>query len=513
MRRLPPLRSSPPFGRSAFDATSNTDAFRRGPGDTSGLVYYNALQVNNTTLPVKAEFTSVESSAIVSRPCEYHLSVIRFYLSARNLLPIFWWNQNQDPTIPQQYGTYQVSMSYAGAGGAVYSQRLLFRTQDLGGTSPPNPDRQIDVDNALYWGVYAHSAFIESLNSALKSVYSQLVLSGAGATSPPAVAGCRAPYMIFSPGTGLLSLVAARQFSEQYVGGNTVKIWMNAELYTFFSESLQYDDRFVPGTNSLGAALDFSLTVTDRGEGAPYQRLALILSPQWLSTATYVVNQLTEYNGVDYRALGPSGPTVTPPPLNPGLWVTVTGENPTDYSFTASYSIGDKVFYPSPTGGGWYVSLTNLNTGNLPTTAGVNWGLDSSIICYTVTQDYPSTYRWIAVQRYILIGNGLSTVNEFLPAANGGYNQTSIPFLIDFTPDYSSSSDAAGTGAGNILYTPTAEFKRIELQSDTPLKSITLSVSVMTNTGVLLPVYLGPQGSFSCKLLFERKRHGDTLGR
>lgn len=462
---------------------------------SNGLVYYNALTVNNGVGPLKAEFNSVESGAIVDRPRDYRLSVLRFYLSARNLLPIFWWQQTQDLTLPQQFGKYIVSMSY---NGTVVSENLVFKTTFNGGQPPPNADRTLNATNAGYWGIYSHSSFIDIINAGIKSVYSRI--SGLEPLAPPVVAGCIAPYFNFIKGSGLISLVAGRPFSTLYVNGATIKLWLNAELYTFFSESLQYSDFYRPGTNPLGAALDVEIEIEDSGRAtpAPEQRFIVVSNPQWLTGASYVIDQLVEYDGLNYRALAPSTGLV--PPINPGTWQLQTNETPPDYSFTTIYGLGARVLYA----GGYYRSLVAGNVGNTPGPGTAFWELDPALISYLMTQDYPSTYRWIAVQRYLLMASGLGNVPEFTPAANGGFNQTSQPFLIDFTPDYSTSGDAAGTGEGNVLYTPSAEFKRIELQGDTPIKAINLSVYVMTNTGIIVPVYLGPQGSFSCKLLFER---------
>jgi len=386
-------------------------------------------------------------------------------------------------------------MSY---GPTVISENLVFRTTVAGGAPPPNTNRNLDTINAPYWGVYSHSYFLDVINASLRSVYSRISALAPGA--PPVAAGCRAPFFKFEPGTGLISFIAGREFSKLFAGVDTIKVWLNAQLYTFFSESLQYSDLYRPGTNPLGPALDFALAVGDRG-GPPTQYLEATLNPQWITGASYAVNQLVEYAGLNYRALAPSVGIV--PPTNPGVWQLEASETPPDYSFTVAYPLGAVVSYA----GSYYVSLVGANLGNTPGAGTASWSLDPSLICYSSTQDYPSTFRWLAVQRYLLLGSGLGAVAEYTPAANGGFNQTSQPFLIDFTPDYSSSADAAGTGSGNVLYTPSAEFRRIELQGDTPIKAINLSVAVMTNTGVIVPVYLGYQGSFSCKLLFERIGH------
>lgn len=469
----------------------------RGPGD---LIAYNVNMVNQTSSKVRAAYSSSESSPIVQVPADYHLIVLRFFLSSRNLVPIFWWDQNQDPLLPPQQGTYIVSLSY---GTTVVSERLVFRTPALGGSTPPNNSRTLNEGNALFWSVFAHSAFLESLNAALQSVYSQI--AALEPLAPPVVAGCRAPFLRFTPGTGLLSICAAREFSALFVGGNTMSIWMNAQLYTFFSESMQYDQAFEPGTNPLGSQLDFSLYITDRGGAdAAQQCFSASFNPQWLTDADYVVNQLVEYDNVNYIALGPSLGSI--PPANPGDWAVTPSGIPPDYDVAGVYAPGDKVFYQ----GGYWVKTAIVGT-TPPPGSGDNWQWDTSLVCYCVTQDYPSVYRWIAAQRYLLqVGGSMSATLEITPnSASAGTSQGSQrdnqPFLLDFTPDYSSSADAAGTGAGNLLYAPSGEFRRIELLGKSPLTQVDLWVSVVTNAGVVLPVYLGPGGSFNCKLQFERR--------
>lgn len=458
--------------------------------DTSSIVYYNALTVNSGSGVIAAEYRSVENYGIVQIPNQYHMSVIRFFLSARNILPIFWWNQTQNLALPQQYGVYMVSLSF---NGTVTQSRLVFRTQDLGGTPPPSPTRTITANNALYWTVYNHSFFIEAINGALEDAYYQM--SVLEPLSPPVQANAEAPFLEFDRVSGLISLVAHRSFSSLFVGGETIKIWMNDQLYTFMSESMRYQDAFPLNNNPLGADLAFSLWVGDRGDNTT-QIAKNTAAPQWLTNANYVTDQLTEYDGVNYVALGPSIGSI--PPLNPVDWAPQLNTVPDEWDPVGAYAIGDRVSY----NGSYYIGIVAVPLG-IPGSNN-DWALDPSFICYRMTQDYPSTYRWIAIQRYILQGTGFSAMQEILPPVGGGFSKSAEPFLIDFTPDFSDSADAAGASSGNILYTPTAEYKRIELSGQDPITTVFLSVSVMTNNGLILPVFLGPGGSFSCKLVFER---------
>jgi hypothetical protein len=280
---------------------------------------------------------------------------------------------------------------------------------------------------------------------------------------------------------------------------------MNAQLYTFFSESMQFEDRFFPGTNPLDPDFDFSLLITDRGlPNSTRQAFQLTVDPQWLTTAQYVTNQRVEFSGINYVAT--TNPLVgAQPPIDPLQWTPIGNGVPPDWSATGVYAPGDQVFFDFQ----YYVCTVAVGPSVVtpPNDAG-HWMLDPSLICYVMTQDYQSTYRWLQVSRYVLVGNTLTNVPEFTPAVNGGFNQTSYPYLIDFAPDTTSSSDSNGIGAGNILYVPSAEYRRIELQGDTPLKNINISVFALTTFGLLLPIYLGPGGSFDAELLFERKGHG-----
>lgn len=463
--------------------------------DDTGIIYYNALTVNNSTVPIRAEYSAVENYGIVQNPSQYHMAVIRFFLSARNILPIFWWQQTDDLLLPQQYGKYVVSMSY---GGTVTQSRLVFRTQDLGGTPPPSSDREVNPTNAFYWSIYSHSYFIEVINSALADAYYQM--SVLQPLAPPVVAGSQAPFIEMDRNDGLLSMVATRSFSPLWVGGPTVKIWMNNTLYTYMSESMRYENYYPLGNNPLGADLDFSIWVGDRGDNL-IQRAVDTPNPQWLSNATYAVNQTVEYGGLNYFAIAPSLGLI--PPLNPGVWTVQPSSVPAQWDPVVAYAAGNQVEY----GGSFYIAVGAVGAGitpGQPLAGGVGWTLDDSFLCYRMEQDYQSLYRWIAIQRYILQGSGFTANSEILPPPGGGFSKSTQPFLIDFTPDYSSSADAAGTGSGNILYTPSAEYKRIELSGQTPLTNVQLSVSVMANNGTILPVWIGPGGSFSCKIVFER---------
>lgn len=57
----------------------------------------------------------------------------------------------------------------------------------------------------------------------------------------------------------------------------------------------------------------------------------------------------------------------------------------------------------------------------------------------------------------------------------------------------------------NVLYTPTAEFRRIELTGNTPLTNLDVNVFWRSKFGELIPFKLSSGASASIKFLFERK--------
>jgi hypothetical protein len=57
----------------------------------------------------------------------------------------------------------------------------------------------------------------------------------------------------------------------------------------------------------------------------------------------------------------------------------------------------------------------------------------------------------------------------------------------------------------NVLYTPSSEYRRIDMTGNTPIQIIDIAVLWRARTGQLIPFYLPRGGSASLKILFEKK--------
>jgi hypothetical protein len=58
----------------------------------------------------------------------------------------------------------------------------------------------------------------------------------------------------------------------------------------------------------------------------------------------------------------------------------------------------------------------------------------------------------------------------------------------------------------NLLYNPSAEYRRISLTSNRPINNIDIQVFWRNKRGELKPFYVWSGGSASIKILFEKKK-------
>jgi hypothetical protein len=124
-----------------------------------------------------------------------------------------------------------------------------------------------------------------------------------------------------------------------------------------------------------------------------------------------------------------------------------------------------------------------------------------------VEQELPTIGNWNPVMSICLLSNSLGIVpnNEGQPALyvngvliNGNGNNSNIANLItDFTADSVFKS--------NIVYNPSAEFRRIDLIGDQPLNNLDISIFWKDREGALNPYRLPVGGTATIKFLFEKK--------
>lgn len=115
-----------------------------------------------------------------------------------------------------------------------------------------------------------------------------------------------------------------------------------------------------------------------------------------------------------------------------------------------------------------------------------------------ITQDFPSLSQFGSVRSIRFVSPNLPSRPEQLTGLN---NQQNI--LTDLSIDLSSTG---GGARGFIQYTPTAEYRLIDLTSNAPLNRIDLIIFWVDNKGDPHPVLIPPNGTCLLKMLF-RARH------
>jgi hypothetical protein len=169
-------------------------------------LYYDISVLNNTNKPIVAKLFENRTSALLTDPSQYYLSVVRFLIPTA-YLPIFIWNV--DPILlgnNPNNAYYSVTIRRVG----VDHQSFL--------TYVPQNNLSVLDDNYLY--VYSYQQFIDAINIALSAAY---LATGGSATTPP--------YLIYNAVTGLISLVAEYQYANT---AGEYEIYFNNNVFSFF---------------------------------------------------------------------------------------------------------------------------------------------------------------------------------------------------------------------------------------------------------------------------------------
>ena len=138
---------------------------------------------------------------------------------------------------------------------------------------------------------------------------------------------------------------------------------------------------------------------------------------------------------------------------------------------------------------------------------------------YTALQMYQegsTTALWNPVQKLCFTTALLPVVNELVAVprvfnsdsnlfANGN-NANVQPILTDFVVNYSPSN----TYKPNVEYTPSGEYRLMDLYGNSSLSSIQINVYWVDVFGGQHPFYLNSQCSGSIKLLFRRRDYNNT---
>jgi hypothetical protein len=353
-----------------------------------------------------------------------------------------------------------------------------------------------DANNANYYGVFIFSQFIDMINKALKSCY-----NGMDPTSPPKVAGAPAPYLLLDSTTLIISLVAHKSFDEHPNATDTIKIYFNTPLMSFFRDSLQYT---VFHDDSFETPFDFQLTVQSRGDNTQTLLFPDINYPEWQSTLNYAVGDGVFFEGTNLNYVATAISFNQEPDISPGFW-TVQPQQPLPQTYTKTgvYAIGDVVEYL----GFYYRNTTGANTAP---PNGIDWDSYTGFDMLVMRGDYASLYNWVDIQSILFVTELVPIVDEFVPAGRVNPNTTlgtlstsnpTLQIISDFIPEIQTGSDVNS----NIVFFNQGEYRLANMVSDTPLRSIKIQIYYTDRYNQLYPLYIQPYGVASCKILFRKK--------
>jgi len=208
------------------------------------------------------------------------------------------------------------------------------------------------------------------------------------------------------------------------------------------------------------------------------------------------------------------------------------------FSHTANkfHLVGDTAFYNSNAGthiriyfnrplyglfssfGAYRNSITNPNqnvyqirlTGEKGTNLvqNANWGSGITFIDYP--QEYSTLSNFNPVSSLLFTTSQLPIVPNQISAPLifnnnqlvSDYNQNSLTYQI--ITDMANNDDFSYKP--NLLYNPSAEYRRISLTSNRPINNIDIQVFWRNKRGELKPFYVWSGGSASIKILFEKKK-------
>ena len=167
----------------------------------SDYIYYN-VRIDNKSGGGRASFNQTRSQPILENPSEYELTIERFYIPATNI-PILLFKENR----------YSVTLSFDGAD---VTQPLVWI---------PNKSYPAVYGNTIWY----YQEMVDMVNVAFKSAYDALKLL------KPALTPTEAPYITYQTEGGLFIFNAEKLYDPVVNGGDTVKIYMNIELFKLFN--------------------------------------------------------------------------------------------------------------------------------------------------------------------------------------------------------------------------------------------------------------------------------------
>jgi hypothetical protein len=133
---------------------------------------------------------------------------------------------------------------------------------------------------------------------------------------------------------------------------------------------------------------------------------------------------------------------------------------------------------------------------------------------YQIVQEYSTVALWTPITSIVFTSNTLPIVPNNISApllfingqifGNGGNNSNISQVITDFVSDN-------GIYKPNIVYTPTAQYRLVNLVGNTPIYNLDINVFWKDRVGVLQPFRLTSGSTGTIKILFTRRKKDADL--
>lgn len=196
--------------------------------DNNDRIYYNIEVTNPLINPpgfsvvngINATFTENRVQPIVDNPSDYYLTIARFELSGSAIpiliFPIQTGLSQTDPNL----SPLSVTLTYLGVDYQAFVEYVP-QSPTVPVPLPPSQNNGLQVTNTTYYYIFNYQYFLDLVNTAFQSAFTALNIAHAGVVPS-------APYFLYDPVTELVRLIVPNQYI------NTVQIWINNPLYTYF---------------------------------------------------------------------------------------------------------------------------------------------------------------------------------------------------------------------------------------------------------------------------------------
>ena len=401
---------------------------------------------NSSAVPIK--FTETRNQPILANPSEYFMTVQRMCIDTASLPLMIPEVAVGETDVNKTVYQFAVGKYADDAGARVFN--VTFRPQDQT-LNPPSTPITASGTHDDYYFTYSFQAFIDMVNKSLYDGFTTYSLTG---TQPYVVFNKESNKAAFYFPQYVAPTAGNPTWGGTYAAGNTTTyfLYMNASLYNLFS-SLQAD--YVGKLPSNGGV---STTTTNFG---------------WYRLTINAPNGAVASSALQNNFIGVNASLVS------------GGILQSSEPFVDAFN-----------------SYSYISSGAYPTTP-TFWSV--------LAQDYPTAPLWCPVQAVVMTTALMPVVAELTGtpqiygASGASFNQGDNNNVLNIIADVEVPLIRGDEYKPMIFYEPKAEYRLIDLQSNSPVNSIEINLYWRDWFGALHTFLLDTGNQANMKILFRKK--------